>query len=103
MSEEERRLDQVARSSVCEAGYVGLVNQRLGSRLRDPKLWKAEGGWEPEEDKARVDEMMRGVEEENERRRGTRVLWCRRPCLRPALISRKYDNGRLDPSRSYGR
>jgi hypothetical protein len=41
--------------------------------LRDPKLWKAEGGWEPEEDKARVDEMMHGVEE-NERRRGTRIL-----------------------------
>jgi hypothetical protein len=73
MSEEERCLDQVARCSVREAGYVGLVNRRLGSRLRDPKLWKAEGGWEPEEDKARVDEMMHGVEE-NERRRGTRVL-----------------------------
>jgi hypothetical protein len=64
---EERRVDQVARSSVSEAGYVGLVKRRLGSGLRDPKLWKAEGGWE---DKARVDQMMRGVEEKNERRRG---------------------------------
>jgi hypothetical protein len=67
MSDEERRLDKIARSSVSEVGYVGLVKRRLGFKLRDPERWKAEGGWEA--DKQKVDEMMRGVERENERRR----------------------------------
>lgn len=51
MGREERHLDKVARSSVSEVGYVGMVKWRLG-----------------EEGKGRVDGMVRGVEEENERR-----------------------------------
>jgi hypothetical protein len=67
MSEREKHLDKISRSSVSEVGYVGLVKRKLGFKLRDPELWKAEGGWE--EDKARVDAMMRDIEKENERRR----------------------------------
>jgi hypothetical protein len=66
MSGEERRLDKVV-SGVSEAGYVELAKWRLGFRLGDPELWKVEGGWEAAEDKARVDEVMHGVEDANER------------------------------------
>jgi hypothetical protein len=46
MSREDKNLDRVAKSSVSEVGYVGMVKRRLGLRLRGPERWKVDGGWE---------------------------------------------------------
>lgn len=66
MSVEERRLDKVARN-VSEVGYVAAVKRRLGHKLRDPEAWKKEAGLPG--DKARLNELLRGLKAENERRR----------------------------------
>lgn len=39
MSEEERRLDKVARG-VSEVGYVGMVKSQMNRRMKDPTLWQ---------------------------------------------------------------
>ena len=44
MTERQKRLDAVARSSVSEVGYVGQVKRMLGWKLRRPEAWKVELG-----------------------------------------------------------
>ncbi|KAF7977210.1 hypothetical protein HWV62_4473 [Athelia sp. TMB] len=68
MSEEERKMDKVARS-VSEVGYVAQVKRRLGHKLRNPEAWKRENG-APE---ARTDlhESLERIRDENERRRNS--------------------------------
>ncbi|KAI0082931.1 hypothetical protein BDY19DRAFT_901318, partial [Irpex rosettiformis] len=69
MSEEQKRLDRIARSGVSEAGYVGYAKMRRGWKLkRNP--WEMEDG--PSKVQARLDEAEKEIMEENRRRR---ELW----------------------------
>ena len=67
MTEEQKRLDAVARSSVSEVGYVGYVKRKLGWKLRNPDAWKVEEG--KPENQAALDELDHTIHEENTRRR----------------------------------
>lgn len=67
MSEQQKRWDAIARSSVSEVGYVGYVKRKLGWKLRKPDAWKVEAGM-PENLEA-LKKMDAFIREENERRR----------------------------------
>ena len=69
MTEEEKRLDRIARSSVSKVGYVGYAKMKLGWKMkRDP--FKAEDG--PNRSQRRLTEAEKKIMEENQRRR---ELW----------------------------
>ena len=72
MTEEEKRLDRIARSSVSKVGYVGYAKMKLGWKMkRDP--FKAEDG--PNRSQRRLTEAEKKIMEENKRRR---ELWEKR-------------------------
>jgi hypothetical protein len=64
MTPEQRRMDAIARSSLSEVGYVGLVKRRLGWKVKEREGWRAE--WEKNE---ALDKASAEIREENERRR----------------------------------
>lgn len=67
MTDEQKRLDTISRSSVSEVGYIGHVKKKLGWKLRNPNAWKAENG--RRENAEALDKMDAYIREENERRR----------------------------------
>ncbi|KAL4249083.1 hypothetical protein ABKN59_007525 [Abortiporus biennis] len=67
MTERQKHLDKVSRSSVSEVGYVGLTKKLLGWKLKDPDVFKAEDG--PNEDQRRLKELEMKIARENQRRR----------------------------------
>lgn len=67
MTDEQKRLDVISRSSVSEVGYVGYVKKKLGWKLRNPDAWKVENGLR--ENAEALDKMDASIREENERRR----------------------------------
>lgn len=69
MTEEEKKLDRIARSSVSKVGYVGYAKMKLGWKMkRDP--YKSEDG--PNRSQRRLTEAEDKIMEENKRRR---ELW----------------------------
>lgn len=67
MTPEQRRLDRIVRGPA-EGGYTGAVKHRLGMKLRNPDLWKLEGG--RQENQTMLETMENKIRIENERRRG---------------------------------
>lgn len=65
MTPEQRRLYQIAQGPA-EGGYTAAVKLRLGMKLRNPNLWKLEGG--REEDQAILETMESEISSENEQR-----------------------------------
>ncbi|KAG0699062.1 hypothetical protein DFH29DRAFT_877547 [Suillus ampliporus] len=57
-----------------EGGWSGTIKARTGVHMNMPEKWKAEGGWEDEETKKRLDDMEREIRAENERRRNSSQL-----------------------------
>ena len=68
MTKRQLLVDKAIRE-VSEGGWSGAVKARLGVHMRSPEKWKAEGGWEDEDIKKRLDDMERKIRAENERRR----------------------------------
>ncbi len=66
MSEEQRRMDRIARSP-SEVGYVAQVKRQLGHKLRDDETWRVELG--KPEDQGSLNRMEEEIERENARRR----------------------------------
>lgn len=66
MSEEEKRLDEIARSNVSEVGYVGYAKMKRGWKLKE-NPWKREDG--PKEKHEELKAAEREIEKENRRRR----------------------------------
>jgi len=67
MTPEQRKHDKIARRSLTEVGYVGMIKRRLGFNLRNPDAWKVEDG--KEENRKMLDMMEEEITWENERRR----------------------------------
>ena len=65
MTPEQRRLYQIAQGPA-EGGYTAAVKLGLGMKLRNPNLWKLEGGREA--DQAMLETMESEISSENERR-----------------------------------
>lgn len=68
MTQKQLLVDRAIRE-VSEGGWSGAVKARMGVHMHAPERWKAEGGWEDEEKKKRLDDMEREIRAENERRR----------------------------------
>jgi hypothetical protein len=68
MTQKQVLVDKAIRE-VSEGGWSGAVKARMGVHMHIPEKWKAEGGWEDEEMKKRLDDMEREIRAENERRR----------------------------------
>lgn len=64
MTPKQRRLDAIARSSLSEVGYVGMVKRRLGWKVKEREGWRAE--WVKNE---ALDKASEEIRVENERRR----------------------------------
>ncbi|KAI0753884.1 hypothetical protein BC629DRAFT_1716989 [Irpex lacteus] len=67
MTEEEKRLDEIARSNVSEVGYVGYAKMKRGWKLKEEDPWKREDG--PKEKQEELKAVEREIEKENRRRR----------------------------------
>ncbi|OAX43758.1 hypothetical protein K503DRAFT_68041 [Rhizopogon vinicolor AM-OR11-026] len=68
MTQKQLLVDRAIRE-VSEGGWSGAVKARVGVHMYTHEKWKAEGGWEDEEMKKRLDNMERKIRAENERRR----------------------------------
>ncbi|KAG2134109.1 hypothetical protein DEU56DRAFT_913777 [Suillus clintonianus] len=68
MTPKQLLVDRAIRE-VSEGGWSGTVKAHMGVHMHTPEKWKAEGGWEDEEMKKRLDDMEREIRAENERRR----------------------------------
>lgn len=67
MTPKQRYYDKVARSSVSEVGFVGMVKRKLGWKLRNPDAWKVEDG--QEENQQSLDASEEQIREWNRKRR----------------------------------
>ncbi|KAG1743734.1 uncharacterized protein EDB91DRAFT_1051121 [Suillus paluster] len=61
-------MDRAVREA-SEGGWSGTVKARMGVHMHMSEKWKAEGGWEDQKTKKRLDDMEREIRVENERRR----------------------------------
>jgi hypothetical protein len=68
MTPKQQLVDRALRE-VSEGGWSGAIKARMGVHMHTPERWKAEGGWEDEKVKRRLDDMEREIQAENERRR----------------------------------
>lgn len=73
MTQKQVLVDKAIRE-VSEGGWSGAVKAHMGVHMHIPEKWKAEGGWEDEEMKKRLDDMEREIRVENERRRNRSQL-----------------------------